>query len=91
MAQFFKLAYQPYFDRCVGVKKNLTGMTVDESLVAFCQQQLPGVLDCLKSDETRKEFLELLKLLVLAHRHNRKDEYLANPRVPFDTIRAPMY
>ena len=66
-------------------------MTVTESLYCFCQQELPGVLESLKSDETKQEFIELLKLIVLAHRHNRNDEYLANPLVPFDTVRDTMY
>lgn len=28
---------------------------------------------------------------MLAHRHNRNDEYLQNPLVSFDTVRRPMY
>ena len=66
-------------------------MTVDESLVLYCQKELPGVLECFKTEFARIEFLELLKLLVLAHRHARNDEFLANPRVPFDTVRDTMY
>ena len=91
MAQYFKQAYNPYFELCAGVKKLPTGLTVDESLVLYCQKELPGVLECFKTEFERIEFLELLKLLVLAHRHNRNDEFLANPRVPFDTVREPMY
>ena len=91
MAQYFKQAYNPYFELCAGVKKLPTGLTVDESLVLYCQKELPGVLECFETEFARIEFLELLKLLVLAHRHNRNDEFLANPRVPFDTVREPMY
>ena len=39
----------------------------------------------------RTQFIELLKVLVLAHRHNRDDEYLRNTIVPFDVVRDTMY
>jgi hypothetical protein len=43
------------------------------------------------SEPQRKEFLELLKLLVFSHRHNKNDVYLQNPLVNFAIVREPMY
>ena len=57
----------------------------------FCRNELPGVLDHLNVSEARKEFIELLKLLALAHRVNRDDEFLQNTHVPFETVRDTMY
>lgn len=39
----------------------------------------------------KTEFIELLKVLVLSHRHNRDDEFLKNTIVPFDVVRDTMY
>ena len=43
------------------------------------------------SEKARIEFIELVKLLVFSHRHNKNDEYLKNPLIPFSIIRDPMY
>lgn len=81
----------PYFEKCKGVKKQATGQSVDESLISFTKVEFPGLLESLSSEQAKIEFIELLKLLVLAHRHNRNDEFLANPLVAFNTVREPMY
>jgi hypothetical protein len=43
------------------------------------------------TDTLRIEFLELLKLLVFSHRHNKNDPFLQNPLVDFAVVREPMY
>jgi len=91
MTMYFKLAYKPFFDNSKGLKKQSAGQTVHESLVTFAKLEFPGLLESLSSDEARCEFIELLKLLVLSHRHNRNDAYLQNPMISFDTVREPMY
>ena len=45
MTQFFKMAYMPFFDQVKGVKKNSAGMTVEASLVMFCQETFPGLIE----------------------------------------------
>lgn len=37
------------------------------------------------------EYLELLKLIVFSHRHNKNDAYLDNLIVDFQVVREPMY
>ena len=41
--------------------------------------------------KARFEFIELVKMLVLAHRHNKNDDFLRDPLVDFATVRDPMY
>lgn len=43
------------------------------------------------NDTLKEEFVELLKLLVFSHRHNKNDAHLQNPVVDFTIVREPMY
>jgi hypothetical protein len=43
------------------------------------------------SDAEIMEYIQLLKLVVFAHRYNKCDEFLANPVISFDVVRDPMY
>ena len=43
------------------------------------------------SDAEIIEYIQLLKLVVFAHRYNKDDEFMANPIICFDVIRDPMY
>jgi hypothetical protein len=43
------------------------------------------------SDAEIIEYIQLLKLVVFAHRYNKDDEFMANPIISFDVIRDPMY
>ena len=61
-----------------------------ESLIHFTKQEFPGLLDTL-SEKARFEFIELVKLLVLSHRHNKNDDFLADPLIDFKIVREPMY
>ena len=61
-----------------------------ESLVHFANESFPGLLDSL-GEKARFEFIELLKLLVLSHRHNKNDDFMADPLVDFSIVREPMY
>ena len=36
-------------------------------------------------------FVELIKLLVFSHRHNKSDDHLKDPLIDFAIIRDPMY
>lgn len=87
MTLFFKLAYKPFFDKW---KSNKKKSNVIDSLVAFVNQEFPGLLDKM-TQKARFEFIELVKLLVLSHRHNKNDEFLKDPIVDFATVREPMY
>lgn len=87
MTLFFKMAYKPYFDQWKSNKKKFTML---ESLIRFTKKQFPGLLDPL-SEKARFEFIELLKLLVLSHRHNKNDDFLADPLIDFKIVREPMY
>lgn len=84
---FFKLAYKPFFDKWRQDKKK---PDIYDSLIAFVNQEFPGLVETL-SQKARFEFIELVKLLVLSHRHNKNDEFLKNPLVDFGVVREPMY
>ena len=87
MTLYFKLAYKPFFER---QKQNKKTVTVLDSLVEMIKQEFPGLLD--KLDRKAKfQFIELFKLLVLSHRHNKNDDFLKNPMVDFSVVRDPMY
>ena len=95
MTLYFKLAYKPYFDELMSAPKKQqvirpTAEAVRENLITFTNVEFPGLLASL-STRNRDEFIELLKLLVLSHRHNRNDEFLQAPQVSFDTVRDTMY
>ena len=87
MTLFYKLAYKPFFDKWKANKKKYT---VLESLIRFAKEHFGGLLDTL-GEKARFEFIELLKLLVLSHRHNKNDDFLADPLIDFATVREPMY
>ena len=60
------------------------------SLVAFANAEFPDLLTTL-SEKAKFEFIELIKLLVFSHRHNKNDDYLKDPLIDFSIIREPMY
>jgi len=60
------------------------------SLVDFSNAEFPDLLASL-SEKAKFEFIELIKLLVFSHRHNKNDEYLKDPLIDFSIIREPMY
>ena len=87
MGQYYKLAYKPFFEKW---KKNKKRNTFMDSLVAYTKNMFPGLLDRL-DEKASFEFIELVKLLVLAHRHEKNDEFLKDPIVEFSVVRDPMY
>ena len=91
MLQYIKFAYKPYFDKSKGNRKNPEGMTVEESVKRFCQDQLPGTLECLSTAAEKKEFLELLKMIALANQYSRNVDYLQNLPLGWEVVRGPCY
>jgi len=87
MALYFKLAYKPFFDKW---KSNRKKSSIADSLVAFVNLEFPHLIDTLPS-KARFEFIELVKLIVLSHRHNKNDDFLRDPLVDFATVRDTMY
>lgn len=87
MTLYFKLAYKPFFDKW---KSNKKKSTIVDSLIAFVNQEFPGLIDKM-SQKARFEFIELVKLLVLSHRHNKNDDFLKDPLVDFAIVRDTMY
>lgn len=87
MTLFFKLAYKPFFDKW---KSNKKKSSIVDSLVAFVNQEFPDLIGKM-SQKARFEFIELVKLLVLSHRHNKNDDFLKDPLVDFATVRDTMY
>lgn len=87
MTLYFKTAYKPFFDKWKTGKRKTSIM---ESLVAFANQEFPGLLKTM-SEKAKFEFIELLKLLVLSHRHNKNDDFLKDTLIDFSIVREPMY
>lgn len=48
---------------------------MEQSLAAFCQAEFGNMTQTMSNKE-KTEFIELLKVLVMAHRVNRDDEFL---------------
>lgn len=87
MTLYFKTAFKPYFERWKAERKKVS---IAQCLADFSLAHFPGLLGVL-SDTLRQEFIELLKLLVFSHRHNKNDPFLQNPVVDFAIVREPMY
>ena len=87
MTLYFKTAYKPFFEQWKAQKKQ---PSVAPSLVAFAEDEFPGLLPTL-SEKAKFELIELIKLLVFSHRHNKNDAYLQDPLIDFATVREPMY
>ena len=87
MTLYFKTQYKPFFEEWKNKKEN---PSVLDSLVKFAKDEFPGLLESF-SEKARFEFIELVKLLVFSHRHNKNDDYLKDPLIDFEIIRQPMY
>merc|ERR1719188_178999 len=86
MTNYFKAQYNPFIEQW----KAKAYSSVKESLEAFANKEFPGLLGTLNR-QAAVEFIELLKLLVYSHRHNKFDDYLRDPLINFEIIRQPMY
>jgi hypothetical protein len=87
MTLYFKTTFKPYFERWKSDRKKTS---IAQCLIDFAVVHFPGLLDSL-SEPLRAEFIEMLKLLVFSHRHNKNDAFLQNPIVDFAIVREPMY
>ena len=88
MTAYYKQGFQPFFDNWKAVKKE---PSVIPSLITYANKEFPGLLGKLSSDKAKSEFIQLLKLLVFAHRHAKNDEHLIDRLVEFTIVRDPMY
>ena len=88
MTLYFKTAFKPFFEKCKGQKKN---REIKGPLLEFTKEHFPGLIENLPPGQAQFEFLELFKLLVFSHRHNKNDSYLQDPIVSFAVVREPMY
>ena len=87
MTLYFKTVYKPFFEKWKSQKKN---PSVIPSLVSFVNEEFKGLLPSL-SEKAKFQLVELVKLLVFSHRHNKTDEYLKDPLIDFSIVREPMY
>lgn len=87
MTLYFKTAFKPYFEKWRAQKKP---QPVANALLDFAKREFPALVENLSAAESF-EFVELLKLLVFSHRHNKNDAYLADPLISFSIVREPMY
>lgn len=88
MTLYFKTAFKPFFEKWKGYKKN---RDIKGPLIEFTKEHFPGLIESMPSGAAQAEFIELFKLLVFSHRHNKNDPYLQDPLVSFSVVREPMY
>lgn len=74
MTLFFKVSFKPYFEKWKQQKRD---RSIQDFLREYANLSFPGLLNDLNA-ATQVEFLELLKLLVFSHRHNKNDAFLQN-------------
>ena len=80
MTLYFKTAFKPFFEKWKGQKKKLD---IASLMLEFTKDQFEGLIDAMPSEQAQFEFMELVKLLVFSHRHNKNDSYLQDPLVSF--------
>lgn len=88
MTLYYKTAFKPFFEKWKGQKKN---REIRGPLIECMKELFPGLIESMPSSQAQFEFLELFKLLVFSHRHNKNDFYLQDPLVSFSIVREPMY
>ena len=59
-------------------------------MLEFVESEFKG-LPARLAGKALDEFIELMKLLVFAHRHNKNDDYLRDRLIDFKIVRDPMY
>ena len=79
--------YKPFLERS---KTQRVETKVIPSLMEFVNSEFPGLIERLPK-KASFEFIELVKLLVFSHRHNKNDESLKSPLIDFAVVREPMY
>ena len=87
MTLYYKTKYKPFYEQWKSSKKPVSVLV---SLRDFVDTEFDGLLKKM-TNEAAFEFIELMKLLVFAHRHNKKDEFLKDRLIDFDIVREPMY
>lgn len=80
---FFKEHFKPYFANY----QNET-QTLEECLVAFCGDFMPGLLESMPD---HSYFLKILQQIVFCHRSEKGEEITRGLPLDFDVLRNPMY
>ena len=88
MSLFFKLDFKPFFDKWKNQKKS--PKPVNFLIIEYIQYAFPGLFEAISGEE-QTTFVELLKLIVFSHRHNKNDPYLKNHVADWGIVRDPMY
>ena len=66
---------------------------VSNALRCFAIAHFPGLMSEMKSEESQKEFLLYLKIILFSHRYQKSQAYLKlnDDNASYDIIRDPMY
>jgi hypothetical protein len=76
MTLYYKTIFKPFFEAWK-TKRNQS-KPINDILIQFTDQNHPGLSDLLRSTQCFTEYIEMLKLLVFSHRHNKNDAFLTN-------------
>ncbi len=66
MTLFFKISFKPYFDMCRSKRKK---QPISDYIKNYVSERQPGLLAKLATEEQRKNYIEMLKMLMFCHRH----------------------
>ena len=66
---------------------------MNNALRCFAIAHFPGLLASIKSEESKKELLHYLKIILFSHRYQKSQEYLKleEGSVGYEIVRNPMY
>ena len=88
MSLFFKLDFKPFFDAWKTQKKS--SKPINSVIVEYIAHTFPGLKEAISGEE-QTALVELLKLIVFSHRHNKNDSFLTNNVTDWEIVRDPMY
>ena len=90
MTLYFKVAFKPVFDKWRSGSASKGKIPLEQILIDYTKYEFPGLLERMPP-KAQFEFVELLKVLVLQHRHNKKDDFLTDSLIDFSVVRDPSY
>lgn len=76
MTLYYKTIFKPYFEAWK-TKRN-QAKPINDILVQFTNAVHPGLHELLQTSHCAEQYIEMLKLLVFSHRHNKNDAFLTN-------------
>lgn len=87
MTEFYKLEFKTFY---TSQYEKRSKIPMETYLKRFTDDYFPGLLEKM-SEQEQYQFIELIKLVVHSHRHNKNDVFLKELIVDFGVVRDTMY